>query len=223
MIGRTIVVIPAFNASRTLPRLLDALITNVSRDDILVVNDGSNDDTAASARDHGVRCLSLERNGGKGFALSAAFRLVRSEKDIDSVITMDADLQHSPSDVPAFIRCRRETRANLVLGRRKVMGTAMPFTRRISNIVTSFLVSSRTGWGIRDSQCGFRLIGREVLDKVSMESDGYEAETEFLLKACRAGFTVASVPIQTVYDEEESHMTHWETTRRFVNILMKEI
>ena len=223
MTQRTVILIPALNAERTLSTLLDALLVNTVREDILVINDGSTDSTEAIARSRQVACISEDRNRGKGSALSSGFRALREDKTIDSVITMDADLQHDTRDIQSFVKCRAETRSNLILGRRRIVGTHMPLARRLSNILTSLLVSARTGVRIRDSQCGFRLIGREVLEKVEIESQGFEAETELLLKACKAGFMVASVPVRTVYNGEPSHMTHWNTTRRFIQTLMKEL
>jgi len=222
MTGRTVILIPALNAAATLPALLDALLNSVSAEEILVVNDGSTDNTEEVVRKRQIQCVSLEKTGGKGAALRAGFRVLKNDQSIDSVVTMDADLQHDPEDLPMFLRCREETGSNIVLGSRKILGTSMPLHRRLSNVMTSFLVSARTGCSIRDSQCGFRLIGMEVLKAIETESAGYEAETELLLKACRLGFKVASVPIRTVYNGERSSMTHWDTTRKFVRTMMRE-
>ena len=222
MTGRTVILIPALNAAATLPSLLDTLLQRFSPESILVVNDGSTDKTEEVVRSRQIPCISLEKTGGKGAALRAGFRLLRNDQSVDSVATMDADLQHDPGDLPAFLQCRKETGSNIVLGLRRILGTAMPVHRRLSNVMTSFLVSARTGCPIRDSQCGFRLIGMEVLRAIETESAGYEAETELLLKACRMGFTVTSVPIRTVYGGERSSMTHWDTTRKFIRTLMKE-
>ena len=222
MTRRTVILIPALNAAGTLPPLLDALLLQSSAQDILVVNDGSTDKTEEVVRSRGIPFVSLEQTGGKGAALGTGFKVLGSDDSVDSVVTMDADLQHDPRDLPALLRCREDTGSNIVLGSRRILGTAMPVHRRLSNMLTSFLVSARTGCSIRDSQCGFRLIGMEVLRAIETESTGYEAETELLLKACRMGFKVASVPIRTVYNGERSSMTHWDTTRKFVRTLMRE-
>jgi hypothetical protein len=98
----------------------------------------------------------------------------------------------------------------------------MPLSRILSNSLTSFLVTARTGVSIPDSQCGYRLIGREVLERVVVVAEGYEAETELLIKAAAKGFTIGWVPVNTVYQGEQSHMTHWSTTKQFVRTLLKE-
>lgn len=98
----------------------------------------------------------------------------------------------------------------------------MPLHRRFSNMLTSWLVSARVGREIPDSQSGFRLIGREVLESLEFESDGYELETELLVKGARKGFRTAFVPVQTVYGAEHSSMTHWHTTKQFLRIVLKD-
>ena len=75
---------------------------------------------------------------------------------------------------------------------------------------------------IQDSQCGFRLIRRNVIDSVSLQSAGFEAETEFLIKAAKLGFSIGSVPVQTVYANEKSSMSHWATTVGFVKVLLRD-
>ena len=74
---------------------------------------------------------------------------------------------------------------------------------------------------IKDSQCGFRLIRRSVVESVRLETTGYEAETEFLIKAARRGFTIEFVPVQTVYGKEKSYMTHWATTMNFIKVIIR--
>jgi hypothetical protein len=98
----------------------------------------------------------------------------------------------------------------------------MPLERIVSNTITSSLVSARTGVPIKDSQSGFRLIGRNVLSAINLDSDGYEAETELLIKAARKGFRITFVPIATIYGTSRSYMTHWKTTKRFLQVLFKE-
>lgn len=98
----------------------------------------------------------------------------------------------------------------------------MPIERKFSNSITSWLVAARTRQPILDSQCGYRLIEREVLDEVDITAKGFEAETEFLIKAAHRGLRIAWVPIQTVYDDEASAMTGWHTTKRFLQTLLKD-
>ncbi len=220
--NRTVVLIPAFNASATLPSLLASLKRHVLPGDILVVDDGSTDGTGRAAKEAGVDLIALEKNSGKGNALARGFAAFRGKRGIDAVVTMDADLQHDPADLNLFIEERRGKGSNIVLGYRRRWGSRMPFERKLSNAVTSWMVSSRVGVRIHDSQCGYRLIGMEVLKALNIEAPGFEAETELLIKAAKHSFTFSSVRIQTRYDGEKSHMTYWKTTKKFVQTVLKE-
>ena len=217
-----IVLIPAYRAEQTLPELIRRVRGVLPDAGILVIDDGSPDATARLAEENGAIVLSHTANRGKGAALQTGFDYIRSQTSVDFVLTMDADLQHLPEDIPNFIAVQKETNADLVAGWRQRGGTRMPFHRRMSNTITSALVGIRTGVLIKDSQCGFRLIRKKVLEKVFTVSCGYEAETEFLIKAAKRGFRFAWAPVQTVYGEEKSYMTHWRTTINFIRVLFKE-
>lgn len=215
------IVIPAFNAADTLPSLLERTIRIVPKENIIVVNDGSNDATGTIAVTHSVRLLQHERNKGKGAALQSGIdAALRS--DCDAVVTMDADLQHQPEDIPRFIEAMTGVHCDVVIGSRLDNKRGMPFLRVISNTITTWLVKMKTGAAIRDSQSGFRLIRRRVLEHVRMDAAGYEAETEFILKASKLGYTFGSVPIGTVYAGEKSHMSHVKTTINFIKVLIKD-
>lgn len=218
----TLVIIPAFNTEGTLPELLRRLALIVDVNSILVVDDGSVDRTAAVAAGLGVRVIQHRVNKGKGAALKTGFEYARTLPRCEAVVTLDADLQHVPEELPKFFEARMHSPANIIIGFRERLGTSMPFHRIASNALTSWLVSARVGKDIRDSQSGYRLIGREVLDAVTLDSQGYEMETELLVKATRKGFRVGFVPIRTVYGTGRSSMTHWHTTKQFLRILLKE-
>ena len=217
-----IVMIPAYRAERTLPELTRRVRGVMPDAGILVVDDGSPDATAIAAGTNGATVLRHAVNKGKGAALQTGFDYIRFHTPADFVLTMDADLQHLPEDIPNFIGVQKEMDADIVVGWRQRKGTRMPFHRRMSNTITSALVGIRTGIRIKDSQCGFRLIRKIVLEKVFTVSSGYEAETEFLIKAAKRGFRFAWAPVQTVYGEEKSYMTHWKTTVKFIEVLFKE-
>ncbi|MEX1138742.1 MAG: glycosyltransferase family 2 protein [Bacteroidota bacterium] len=216
------VLIPAYNAEGTISDVLRIIAANGWAAEVVVIDDGSLDETAKKAGELGATVISHERNRGKGAALTTGFRWILDNKEVDAVVTVDADLQHDIRDLTKFIDARNKSGANIVLGRRKRLGSGMPLSRILSNSITSLLVSARTGMFIPDSQCGYRLIGREVLENIVVESEGFEAETELLIRAAGHGFHIASVPVQTVYRGETSHMTHWTTTKRFIRTLLKE-
>lgn len=217
----TAVLIPAFNAAKTLGNLLERIPQNIGDRCIVVVDDGSSDDTSRIAVGAGAVVIRHEHNRGKGAALRSGFKYVLASTRSDSVLTMDADLQHDPAEISKFLVAWESGGTDIILGCRR-FGSRMPIHRILSNTITSSLVSARTGVRIRDSQTGYRLIARKVLSSIEVEADGYEAETEFLIKAARRGFRISSVPIATIYGAEPSHMTHWETTKRFLQVLLRE-
>jgi glycosyltransferase involved in cell wall biosynthesis len=216
------VLIPAYNAEASLSELISRLHKVAGDVQIIVVDDGSVDQTCDVAVSLGVTLLQHKKNRGKGAALQTGFEWVKHLIGIDYIFTVDADLQHQPEDIPKFLALQRQTGADIIIGWRERRGTRMPVHRRLSNTITSSLVGMRTGITIKDSQCGFRMIRRSVLERIQLESAGYEAETELLLKAARAGCSIDFVPVHTVYGNEKSYMTHWTTTRNFIKVLFRD-
>jgi glycosyltransferase involved in cell wall biosynthesis len=215
------VLIPAFNAECSIAELISRLRNTVGDVQIVVVNDGSTDKTHEVAASLGAVVLRHEKNRGKGAALQTGFDYLNKQTGLEIIVTIDADLQHQPEDVPKFLLVQQKTNADIVIGWRERIGTQMPLHRRLSNTITSALVGIRTGVKIKDSQCGFRLIRRSVIERVRLDAAGYEAETEFLMKAARRGFTIEFVPVQTIYGAEKSHMTHWATTVNFIKVISR--
>ena len=218
----TAVIIPALNAEATLPSLMERLRAHFVPEQIIVVDDGSSDRTKEAAERLHTIALRHPLNLGKGAALETGFRFCRGQAQFNFVLTMDADLQHAPEDIPALFEAQQRTAADIVVGTRKRFGVGMPVARIISNTITSALVSMRSKTKIEDSQCGFRLIRSAVIQRVFLEARGYEAETEFLIKAAQNGFGIASAPIQTIYRNEKSHMTHAATTKLFLKTLLRD-
>jgi glycosyltransferase involved in cell wall biosynthesis len=218
----TAVIIPALNAEVTLPPLLQALRQFFAAEQIIVVNDGSSDETAGVANAAHAIVIQHRLNQGKGAALESGFRFVRRQPQFRFALTMDADLQHLPSDVPNLFEEQRTSKAAIVVGARRRFAVGMPLARILSNTITSSLVSIRTGISIPDSQCGFRLIRRDVIENIFLQSSGYEAETEFLIKAAKRSYPISSAPIQTVYGSERSYMTHATTTGKFLKTLSRK-
>ena len=211
---RAAVLVPAYQAAAQLGEVLLRLRALAESPPVLVVNDGSRDATAQVARQFGARVLSFPGNRGKGFALIEGFRALA---DYDGVITLDADGQHPPEHVPAFIAAARAG-ADLVLGRR-ARTAAMPPFRRLANAWGSEWATALAGQRISDSQCGFRLYGRELLRRTPMTPGRYELETEVAVRAARLGFRVAEVDIPTVYGEGGSHIRAFRDVPRIVGVL----
>jgi glycosyltransferase involved in cell wall biosynthesis len=208
--------IPAFNAAQSLPHLL--LQVKKYLPDILVVDDGSIDDTAEVARQLRATVIRLERNRGKGNALRTGFKAAL-ESGATAVLTLDADGQHDPESIPEFLKLASPNA--LIIGCREAHLDKMPFPRILSNKITSSMLSMLTGAKLRDSQSGYRLIGREILSKVELETDHFETESELLLKAARLGYRPQFLPIPTRYDGERSFMRPALDTARFIRLLWR--
>lgn len=217
---KILALIPAYNAAESIAEVIDGLRkAGFDGDSILVVDDGSTDSTSRVAEESDVSVERHEHNRGKGAALKTGFAYA-IEKGFDAVLTLDSDMQHPPSLAPKFIEMQRETRADIVLGNRLSDLSDMPLHRRFSNLTTSFFVRLWTGAGIRDSQCGYRLISTEILKKLDLRTNFYQAETELILEAARHDAIFANIQVPTIYNDYESKMNPFTETFRFIGIML---
>lgn len=212
------VIIPAYNAGARLETVLSKTLTIIPQSQIVVVNDGSTDATTTVAAKCGILCISHGQNRGKGMALRTGFAHALTRPQIRAVISMDADGQHDPAQLPEFIRVFRETSVDLIIGCRQIRWPAMPLFRVISNRLTSALVSWRLGKKIPDSQSGYRLHSRRLLERLKLQTSGYQMESELLLKAVQAGMMLGFISIATIYAGETSHIRGWRDTWRFMQM-----
>ncbi len=206
----TLVAIPVFNGAATLPRLLTE-ITNEGVKDILVVNDGSDDETAQLLTEQKVTHESHPLNLGKGAAVKTAGEWA-AQRGYDWILTLDADLQHPPGSIPLFLEAHEEN--TIVVGERLNL-SPMPLARRFSNKITSLLLSIRTSVSLRDSQCGFRLIPLKLFSETRFFQNGFQFESEMLIKASLAGYRINHVEIPTLYGDEKSAMRNFRDTVKF--------
>jgi glycosyltransferase involved in cell wall biosynthesis len=214
---RVAALIPAYQAAAGLGEVLLRLRALEPGPPVLVVDDGSRDGTALVARDLGARVLSFAGNRGKGHALLAGFAVLRGESD--AVVTLDADGQHPPECLPEFVRAA-EAGADLVLGRR-ARTPDMPFSRRFANGFSSGWASWLAGQPVSDSQCGFRLYSRSLLESTPLTPGRYEVETEAVVRAARLGFRIAEVEIPTVYREARSQIRTLRDVPLIVGTLLR--
>ena len=193
---RAAIVVPALDAAPTLGDVLAGVARAVPAAHAVVVDDGSTDDTSAVARAAGAHLIRFERNRGKGAALRAGIAWALAER-LDAVVTIDADGQHDPACLPALLAAL--DCADVVIGTRARTGTRMPWHRRMSNSISSAAISRCAGTVLPDTQSGYRAISAAVLARVHPAGDRYEYETDFLILAARAGFTITGVPVPTIY------------------------
>jgi glycosyltransferase involved in cell wall biosynthesis len=218
---RIAVVIPAYNAGRTITELIQRVRKFVDRKNVVVIDDGSQDETSQLALLAGATLLMHDGNKGKGEALKTGFSYAL-QRDYSAVITMDADLQHSPDSIPDFIRQSRNF-PGILIGTRERNLKIMPFSRWLTNHLTSVIVSILSGVTVRDSQSGYRLIPIQVLREVQLRSSKYDLESEILIKAARKGFGIGEVPISTIYRNGKSFVNPLVDTGRFIRLMWNSL
>lgn len=220
LIDQTAVVIPAFNAGRHLDRVIESTVQFVPKTRVVVVDDGSDDNTYQTATDAGVVVLRHDENQGKGVALetgiSKAFAM-----GLAFAITLDADAQHNPEEIPKFLECQAQTDADIVVGDRMADRKDMPGDRVFANKLTSWFVSLRTGTHVPDSQNCYRLIRTALFMSLRIKATRYAAESEFLIRAAKAGARIVSVPVETIYGTERSSVNPYIDTLRFLKMAIK--
>jgi glycosyltransferase involved in cell wall biosynthesis len=188
---RVAAAIPAYEAVHSVASVVER--TRAVIDDVLVVDDGSNDGTAEAARDAGAEVHSFAENRGKGAALREAFAILFS-RGFAGVITIDADGQHLPEEAPRLLEAAAD--ADLVLGTRDHLFAEMGTVRRVSNRLSSRAISWAAGHAISDVQTGFRLYTRELIERTGFPESGFEAESVVVVRAARLGLRVKTTPIR---------------------------
>jgi glycosyltransferase involved in cell wall biosynthesis len=208
--------IPAYEEGPRIGAVVEAAARHLP---VVVVDDGSTDDTADHARAAGAAVIRQAPNEGKGAALRTGFRHAL-DAGATAVVTLDADGQHDPADIPAFLERFAARRAELIIGQRDLV--SMPPLRRLSNTVGGAALAVALGRSVPDNQSGYRLIGRTLM-RALLESDeqGFEFEVEMIARCLALGLPIDSVPIRTIYAGEPSHIRPWRHFTEFVRITRK--
>jgi glycosyltransferase involved in cell wall biosynthesis len=205
---RPAALVPAYRCAGTVGQVARGLLTHL--DEVLVVDDGSPDATAAAARAAGVRVLERGKNGGKGRALrdGLADLLARS---VTHVAFVDADGQHDPDDLPALLAAARSG-ADFVVGSRLKDPATMPAKNYWANTIGDKVLSRMTGLPVEDGQSGFRVIGADLLRRLRLRAERYSIENEILIKAAPLVERFATVPVKTIYGPARSHYRPFRDT-----------
>jgi glycosyltransferase involved in cell wall biosynthesis len=211
-------VIPAHDEAGRIERVVEAARRHLP---VLVVDDGSSDDTAARAEAAGARVLRHSPNQGKGAALRAGFATALAE-GVDAVVTLDGDGQHDPAEIPTFLaaldrRSRLKEPTELIVGKRDF--SHMPPVRRLANYLGTAALSGALGQWIDDNQSGYRLTGRRLM-RACLESvePGFGFEVEMIALCLREGWPIEWVPIRTIYGDERSHIKPMRHLREFIDV-----
>jgi len=208
--------IPAWNEAAHIQPVLEGVRAYLP---VLVVDDGSTDDTSALSEAAGATVVRHDQNRGKGAALGTGYAWAL-EQGYDAVLTLDADGQHDPADLPKFLAAYQAGAGDLIIGRRDF--SQMPFPRRIANHLGSWLLSLALGVRIHDNQSGYRIYTRRVLEGWHPTSTGFEQEVEVIIRAVRKGLRIGWVEIRTIYDTgKKSYYDPVKDTARFLKVVWR--
>ena len=207
---------PAYNEERRVAGVVEGCL---SRLPVLVVDDGSADQTAARAEAAGAVVLRQRPNQGKGAALRAGFRWAL-ERDFVAVITLDADGQHDPAEISLFLEAFAARKPDLIIGSRDF--SRMPLVRRLANSIGTWAFSWAVGRHILDNQSGYRLISRRMMETTLESSQsGFEFEVEMIVDCVQQGCALDWVPIRTIYEGEQSHIQPLGHTLKFFQMVWR--
>ena len=180
---------------------------------VVVIDDGSTDGTGEAASEAGATVLKHPENRGKGAALATGITWAL-EQGCQAVVTLDADAQHDPDEIPTFLEAHHRDLADMIIGRRDF--SQMPFWNQLGNRLGTWVLSWALGRPIPDNQCGFRLLNRRAMETVRFSTTGFEFEVEMIVQAVIAGLRLAWVDIKTIYAGESSHYRRFRDSVEFV-------
>jgi glycosyltransferase involved in cell wall biosynthesis len=216
---KTAAIIPAYNEEKHIGDVVRR--TRQKLDDVLVVDDGSGDKTVDRAREAGAEVIVHPQNRGKGETIKTGLRHWQ-ERQIDFIVILDADGQHLPEEIDRFVTAALSANEpKLILGNRMNDVSSMPRLRQMVNRWMSQRISAACGQEIPDTQCGFRMLHRQLIPDLLGGAARFDYETEMLIVASRKGFRIDSVPISTVYSDEVSSIHPVRDTLRFFRLMRR--
>ena len=212
-----VAIIPAYNAENTVADIVRKVRRKVPR--CVVVDDGSTDRTAEAADKARAELVLHASNRGKGAAIRSGLHYLKNQ-NVSWVILLDADGQHEPGEIYRFIQHARRVKADVVCGNRMRNPRNMPRLRLITNRTMSAIISLLCNVKIHDTQCGFRLLSKNVVDTIELRKSNFETDSEMLLEASYHGFKVSEVSVTSIYgDQHSSHISPVRDTIRFIRLL----
>jgi glycosyltransferase involved in cell wall biosynthesis len=207
-------IIPTYNNSKTLRRVIDGALNYIA--DIIVVNDGSTDETASILTGYNnIILISHSQNRGKGYALRSGFREAL-QRGFDYAITIDSDGQHFPADIPLFLDALEKNGPVLLIGNRDMTQAGVPGKSSFGNKFSNFWFKVETGISLDDTQSGFRLYPLQLLPQ-KFYTKKFEFEIEVIVRSAWRGVPIINIPIQVLYDADE-RVSHFRPFRDFTRI-----
>jgi len=229
--SQTAAIIPAYQDEKHIGDIVRR--TRERLDHVLVVDDGSSDRTAQRAREAGAEVITHDENRGKGEAIKTGlgYWLAAAPKvfggggvgrEITWMSLLDSDGQHLPEEIDRFLGAAASaTQPTFLIGNRMNNVTGMPFVRRVVNRYMSRQISRVCGQKIPDTQCGFRMLDRQLVPELLSGGNRFEYETEVLIIASRKGYRIESVPITTVYSDQVSKIHPLRDAIRFLKSMWR--
>jgi glycosyltransferase involved in cell wall biosynthesis len=210
-----VALVPAYNAEKFVGDVVRRARRHVP---VIVVNDGSRDRTAQVAAEAGALVVEQQPNQGKGAALQRGFAWAL-ERNVRAVITLDADGQHDPDEIPRFLERFRATNADLIIGARNF--SQMPLVRRVSNSLGRRAFSWAMGQPVRDNQSGYRLLSYRLMQALANSGErGFEFEMDMIVICVRNHWPLEWVPIRTIYADEKSNIKPLKHVAHFFRMVM---
>lgn len=198
---RIIAAIPAYNEEKYIGTVV--LKTRQYADEVIVVDDGSTDNTSSVASLANAIVIRHEKNRGKGAAIQSILAEVR-KKSPDILILLDADFQHNPDEIPKLIKPIICDGFDLVVGSRKRQRDKIPRYRRFGQKVLSYSARILSGAKVTDSECGFRALSPRAVSELELKQCGFAIETEMISAATERGFKITEVPVSAIYTQDGS-------------------
>jgi glycosyltransferase involved in cell wall biosynthesis len=209
-----LVLIPAWNEAAHIVPVVEGASAWLP---VLVVDDGSDDETSQLAKRAGAEVVRHAKNLGKGRSLVSGFQW-GLQQGYEAIVTLDADGQHDPAEIPKFLEAYAEKAGDLIIGRRSFR--EMPFPNGWANPIGSFLLSLALRERIYDNQSGYRLHTRTLLEAVDLRSTGFDLEVEIIVEAICKDFNLGWVDIRTIYGTgKKSYFHPWHDTLRFLGMV----
>jgi len=196
----TIAIIPCYNEERSIGSVI--LKTKRFVNEVLVVDDGSSDETKRIAKEAGASVISHKKNRGKGAAIRTGFQYAL-QNDFDYVVTIDGDGQHNPLEIPALLENVMYNGHDVSIGFRVGNDSEMPLWRRVGKRVLDYTTSMGTGGFVTDSQCGFRAFNKKAVEAIApkLKGDAFSVESEQLIKAHESGLKVVNTNVTCKYKD----------------------
>lgn len=214
---RILALVPAYNEQNQIGKVVCGVLAQGFP--VLVVDDGSTDNTAARAESAGATVLRQGKNQGKGVALRRGFAWAL-DQGYEAMLTLDGDNQHDPAEIPRFLEIAEREPYDLIIGARNF--NDMPWTRYTMNVLGRWTFSRLMGQPMPDNQSGYRWLSPRLAEAaLAGEEEGYEFEVEMIVICLRHDYRLGWVPIRTIYNGEPSHINHVKHVFQYLRLLWR--